>query len=113
MPHPRALTDEEAATAEQWFQEHERIGSVAAKAKELGVTRQTLYDAIRRVRGGDTVATRRKLTQFELGNLVATVVSQAVVGGCVQFHVERTARITLIEEPRQSGEQQLDDSGEK
>jgi hypothetical protein len=95
MPYPRALDDEEATAVEQWYRDYERVGSVNDKARELGVSRQALYDAIRRVRGLDTTATRRKLTAFGLGSLVGQVVT---------IHVEHR------QEPRQTVGEQLDDS---
>lgn len=92
MPHPRALTEQAAIDLEAWYCDFERVGTIDAKARELGISRQTLYDAVRRRRGLDTTPMRRKLTQFELGQLVGEVLARC--------HVE----------PRQTVKQQSDDS---
>lgn len=61
MTHPRALTEQTAITLERWYTEFECLGTVAAKCKELGISRVTFYDTIRRVRGEDTKPMREKL----------------------------------------------------
>lgn len=94
MSHPRALTEQEAIAAEQWFTEYERIGTFNAKAAELGVSRDTLRDAIRRVRGEDTRTTRTKLNEAELEALCNEV--NRKLGINATFHMER----------RQNGEEQ-------
>ena len=52
--HPRALTADEELAAGEWYSDYERVGSIRSKAQELGVSPHTLYDSIRRVRGGCT-----------------------------------------------------------
>ncbi len=64
MTHPRALSPEQEREAERWFTEYERIGTFAAKALELGVTKDTLRDSIRRVRGQDTRTLAKKLAAY-------------------------------------------------
>lgn len=92
MAHPRALSEQAEIDAEAWYRDYERVGTIDEKARALGVTRQTLYDAIRRVRGLDTTPVRRKLSALELGQLVGEALARC--------HVE----------PRQTVEQHSDDS---
>lgn len=73
MTHPRALTEQEAIEAEQWFTDYERVGTFEEKARELGVAKDTLRDAIRRVRKQNTRVTREKLSTSELVKLVELV----------------------------------------
>lgn len=64
MTHPRALDDATARELERWYQDYERVGTFAAKAQQLGVTKDTLRDAIRRVRGQDTRPLAKKLAAY-------------------------------------------------
>lgn len=57
------------------------MGTFSAKARELGVTKDTLRDAIRRVRGLDTRNTREKLSSLEIDALA----NELLGGTC---HVE-------------------------
>jgi hypothetical protein len=61
---PRALSDQEAVDAENWYSEYERVGTFEAKAKQLGVAKDTLRDAIRRVRNQPTRTWLVKLASF-------------------------------------------------
>lgn len=89
MSHPRAISEQQAIELELWYREFERVGTFSAKAKEVGVTRITLRDTIRRVRGEDTRTIRRKLSALEIEQLVSNLST---------FQVE----------PEQDGEEQLD-----
>ena len=64
MSHPRALTEQSAIDLEQWFTDYERVGTVDAKARELGISKDTLYDTVRRVRGLDTRVVRKKVAHY-------------------------------------------------
>jgi hypothetical protein len=86
----RRLSDDEAILAEAWYRDYERIGTFSAKARELKVDRNTLRDAIRRVRGELTKNTRDKLSAIDI-DLLAT----ELLGGT--FHME----------PHQTGEEQI------
>lgn len=85
---PRALTEQEAITAEQWFSEYERVGTFRSKATELGVDPHTLRDAIARVRGQKTrYQPKRKAVNLE------ELVNQLTIGtsgtiGTASLHVE-------------------------
>ena len=70
MTRRRALTEQQAIEVELWFRDYERVGSLNAKARELNVSKDTLRDAIARVRGGETRPLRRKLSESELNQLV-------------------------------------------
>lgn len=93
MSHPRALDEQEAIAAEQWFQDYERVGTFRAKCRELRVTPHTLRDAIRRVRGQLTKNTREKISGHEIV-MMATEIHQRL------FH----------EEPTKSGEEQSENA---
>lgn len=87
MTHPRALTDQTAITLERWYTEFECLGTVAAKCKELGISRVTFYDTIRRVRGQDTKATRKKLRDAPLDQLLSIKCEPCI--GCGAEHSRR------------------------
>jgi hypothetical protein len=70
MSRKRALTEQQAIDAEAWFSEYERIGTVDAKCRELGVSEDTLRDAVRRVRGEITKPMRRKLSDADIDRLL-------------------------------------------
>lgn len=86
MCHPRALNEAEAIEAEAWYSQFERIGTFSAKARQFGVTRDTLRDAIRRVRGQLTRNTRQKLSAFEIDRLAEEILA----GTNDTCHVERS-----------------------
>lgn len=89
MTHPRALPDDEAVKLERWYSEYECIKaslvSVTAKCRELGITKVTFYDTVRRVRGQDTKHVRRKLSEVtastaslaDLSALISRLASQS------------------------------------
>jgi hypothetical protein len=70
MSRKRALTEQQAIDAEAWFSEYERIGTVDAKCRELGVSEDTLRDAVRRVRGELTKPIRRKISEAESSRML-------------------------------------------
>lgn len=82
MSHPRSLGEQQAIAAEQWYRDYERVGTFQAKASELGVTPDTLRDAIRRVRGQLTKNSREKLSAHDMESLLAELSTNA-------FPVER------------------------
>lgn len=99
MSYPRALTDQQASDLELWYRDFERVGTFAGKCREMGVSRDTARDAIRRMRGIDTKTVRRKLSAFEVDQLADQLLG-GIVGIPQTFPVER----------RQTGEQEPDDT---
>lgn len=75
MSHPRALNEQQAIDAEAWYQEYERVGTLAAKCKELGITPHTFMDTIKRVRKQDTRLTREKLSAADIDALANEVLA--------------------------------------
>ena len=75
MSAPRRFTDAECKALAEWFGQLRKLGSVTAKARELGISKPALYDAIARGSGRMTAATRHKLTDAELQELVELVAS--------------------------------------
>jgi hypothetical protein len=75
MSAERRLSDDEAILAELWFRDYERVGTFSAKARELRVDRNTLRDAIRRVRGQLTKNVRQKLTAIEIDQLATELLA--------------------------------------
>jgi predicted DNA-binding protein YlxM (UPF0122 family) len=73
MSAPRKLTDEQCKELAEWFKTLRGLGSVHAKAKELGISKPALYDAIARGEGRMTSATRHKLSELEIEQLVDEV----------------------------------------
>lgn len=73
MSAPRKLTDEQCRELAQWFQSVRNLGTVAAKAKALGISKPALYDAIARGEGRMPSATRHKLSELEIEQLAEEV----------------------------------------
>lgn len=48
MSHPRALDEQIAIEAADWYRDYVRVGTFKAKATELGVTPKTLRETIQR-----------------------------------------------------------------
>lgn len=59
--HAKSLSQEDEIKLVEWYESYEQVGTIRAKAREIGISAHTLYDSIRRVRGGDTRNTRMKL----------------------------------------------------
>lgn len=78
MTHPRALDDDTATQLERWYAEVEALGTVAAKCRELGISRATFYDTIARVRGHETKPMREKLSNWQMQELVDPISSNVV-----------------------------------
>jgi hypothetical protein len=70
MTRRRALTDEQEAALEAWYSDYQRIGTVDEKCRELGISEDTLRDAIKRVRGQITKPLKRKLSQADINQLI-------------------------------------------
>jgi DNA invertase Pin-like site-specific DNA recombinase len=70
MGRRRALTPEQSQAAAAWFADFKRIGTFEQKAREMGVSEDTLRDAIKRARGEDPKPVKRKLTAAEIDRLV-------------------------------------------
>ncbi len=70
MTRRRALTPEQEVALERWYSDYQRIGTVDEKCRELGISEDTLRDAIKRVRGEDTKPLRRKLSQADIDRLI-------------------------------------------
>lgn len=62
-PH-RAISDDTARKLERWYAEYEclmaSLPSVTAKCKELGISKPTFYDTVRRIRGERTTYTPKR-----------------------------------------------------
>jgi hypothetical protein len=70
MTRRRALTDEQETALEAWYSDYQRIGTVDEKCRELGISEDTLRDAIKRVRGQITKPLKRKLSQADINQLI-------------------------------------------
>jgi|AAFX01.1.fsa_nt_gi hypothetical protein len=68
MSRARKFDDTTCKNLAQWFERLRGLGSVAAKARELGVSEKAVRDAI--ARGNGTYEARHKLSESELGALV-------------------------------------------
>ena len=97
MTHPRALTEQQAIDAESWYTDYERVGTIGQKCRQLGISPHTLYDAIRRVRGGDTRVVRAKMTAHDLDVLAATLMQD-----------QSPTNVNVPSESTQTVEEQLD-----
>lgn len=73
MSRRRALTDEQCKELAAWFQSIRSMGTVAAKARALGISKPALYDAIARGEGRLPSATRHKLSELEIEQLAEEV----------------------------------------
>lgn len=73
MSAPRRFTDKECKALAEWFSQLRALGSVSAKARELGISKPALYDAIARGQGRLPAATRHKLTAAEIEDLAALI----------------------------------------
>src|SRR3954467_191120 len=69
MSRRRRFTDAQCRDLAEWFANLRRMGSVAQKAREQGVSEVALRDAIARGQGKDTGATRKKLSEAEIDKL--------------------------------------------
>ena len=79
MSRRRVLTPEQETALEAWYSNYERIGTVDAKCRELGISEDAFRDAIKRVRGQETRAVKRKLSDAEL-NQLADAISRGTLG---------------------------------
>lgn len=70
MTRRRALTDEQCAELARWYEDYQRIGTVDEKCRELGISEDTLRDAVRRARGEEPRPLRRKLSQADINQLI-------------------------------------------
>jgi hypothetical protein len=70
MTRRRALTPDQEAALEAWYSDYQRIGTVDEKCRELGISEDTLRDAVKRVRGQEARPLRRKLSQADINQLI-------------------------------------------
>jgi len=70
MSRKRVLSESQEIELERWYSDYQRIGTVDEKCKELGISEDTLRDAVRRVRGLDTKPLKRKLSEAEINQLI-------------------------------------------
>jgi predicted DNA-binding protein YlxM (UPF0122 family) len=70
------LSDEQCRYLADWYRRLRSFGTVEAKAKELGISKPALYDAIARGQGRMTAATRFKLSEAEIDELTDLVIKE-------------------------------------
>lgn len=70
MSRRRVFTDEQCRALARWHLALRAAGSVRGKARELGVSKGALMDAIARGNGSDPRAMREKLSQADIDALV-------------------------------------------
>lgn len=75
MSRRRVLTDEQCAELAAWFAQLRSLGSVRAKCRELGVSKNALMDGIERGRRGDTHNMRTKLSAADIEQLAEQLMS--------------------------------------
>lgn len=61
MSRPTKFTPGACAELAEWFRNYQRVGTFAEKARELGVSEQTLRNAIDRGLGKDDANMRQKM----------------------------------------------------
>lgn len=75
MSRKHKFSDAACEELAQWFQNYQRIGTFAEKARECGCSEQTLRNAIDRGLKRDDSNMRQKLTTAELEELVEQISS--------------------------------------
>jgi len=77
MSKPRVTTAEQDRELADWYSNLKRMGTVQAKAKELGISVCAVYDAIARGNGQPTAGER-----FKLRDLVSREsIESVLIGG--------------------------------
>lgn len=66
MPRRMKLSPGACAELAEWFKNYQRIGTFAEKAKECGVSEQTLRNAVDRGLGKDDGNMRQKLSSADI-----------------------------------------------
>jgi transcriptional/translational regulatory protein YebC/TACO1 len=66
MPRKLKLSQGACEELAEWFKNYQRIGTFAEKAKEVGVSEQTLRNAIDRGLGRDDGNLRQKLSNADI-----------------------------------------------
>jgi hypothetical protein len=75
MSRPPKLSHGACAELAEWFRNYQRIGTFAEKAKECGVSEQTLRNAIDRGLGKDDSNMRQKLSAADIDELAERILS--------------------------------------
>jgi hypothetical protein len=74
MSRARKFDDTTCKNLAQWFERLRGLGSVAAKARELGVSEKAVRDAIARGNGTYESRVQKHLSDDEIAKLVDTIV---------------------------------------
>lgn len=61
MTRRRALTPDQEVALLAWYDDFERVGSLANKARELNIDVRTLHNTVARVKGKETSYGRQKI----------------------------------------------------
>lgn len=75
MPRRMKLSPGSCEELAQWFKNYQRIGTFAEKAKEVGVSEQTLRNAIDRGLGKDDSNLRQKLSGADIDELATLLMA--------------------------------------